>query len=156
MLKHILRTAQQATLIAVYCFGSQAACMAQDQQKPPSATLIRERLELLQQEAAERWRRYGDVEIDWPSWHPLKNDSTVWIAEWRRFSDKPLSIGGLSWPEANSNTSRDGVPDRAIAIDCEKLMINRKRRNSDWGAWKVPQSGSAAENLVVDICSTRQ
>jgi hypothetical protein len=154
MLKHVQRATQQVMLASMCCFGIQTACIGQDQQRP-SAELIRKRLQELQQQATERWRRYGDVEIDWPSWRPLQNDSTVWIAEWRRYSDKPMTIGGLSWPEANSNTSRDGIPDRAIAIDCEKLMINRKRRNSDWGAWKVPQAGSAAANLVIEICSTR-
>lgn len=130
-----------------------AASLAQAE--PAGEQELRERLEERQQEIARRWRRYGDIEVDWDNWQLLKGHDDVWVAPWRRAITRPMSIGALSWPEAPSAADKkNAIPDRAVAVDCGTLTVNRKRAGSNWGEWRVPQADSPAETLLVNACTT--
>jgi len=125
------------------------------QAEPAAEEELRERLEERQQEIARRWRRYGDIEVDWDNWQLLKGHDDVWVAPWRRAITRPMSIGALSWPEAPSAADKkNAIPDRAVAVDCGTLTVNRKRAGSNWGEWRVPQADSPAETLLVNACTT--
>ena len=125
------------------------------QAEPAAEQELRERLEERQQEIAQRWRRYGDIEVDWDNWQLLKGHDDVWVAPWRRAITRPMSIGALSWPEAPSAADKkNAIPDRAVAVDCGTLTVNRKRAGSNWGEWRVPQADSPAETLLVNACTT--
>lgn len=125
------------------------------QAEPAAEQELRERLEERQQEIARRWRRYGDIEVDWDNWQLLKGHDDVWVAPWRRAVTRPMSIGALSWPEAPSAADKkNAIPDRAVAVDCGTLTVNRKRAGSNWGEWRVPQADSPAETLLVNACTT--
>lgn len=123
-------------------------------QASPREQEIRDRLKDRQQDEADRWRRYGDIEVDWQNWQPLKRAPSVWVTAWRRATTKPRSIGGLHWPEAVNTTGQEEIPERAIAIDCNNLTLNRKRAGANWGEWRVPQTGTVAETLLVAVCTT--
>jgi hypothetical protein len=116
---------------------------------------IRQRLQERQREIATRWRRFGDVEVDWDNWQQLDGQPQVWVSGWRRPLSKPLSTGGLNWPEAQPEPrNKDQPPDRGIAVDCDKLTLTRKRAGAHWGEWRVPKANSAAEELLVAVCTT--
>ena len=53
-----------------------------------------------------------------------------------------------------SPTGQEEIPERAIAIDCNNLTLNRKRAGANWGEWRVPQTGTVAETLLVAVCTT--
>ena len=116
---------------------------------------LRERLSERQQEIAKRWRRYGDIEVDWDNWALLKGHDDVWVAPWRRAITKPMSIGALSWPEAApASNNANAIPDRAVAVDCGTLTVNRKRAGGHWGEWRVPLADSPAEALLINACTS--
>lgn len=125
------------------------AARAQDDE-----TQLRERLVERQQEIAQRWRRFGDIEVDWEQWTLLKGHDDVWVAPWRRAITRPMSIGALSWPEAPPTKDKNNaIPERAVAVDCGTLTVNRKRAGGHWGEWRVPQADSPAETLLIEACT---
>lgn len=112
------------------------------------------RLRERQQEEQERWRRFGDVEVDWTSWKPFDSHPYVWITPWRRAVTRPTAIGGLSWPSTPDTNPKGSIPDRALAVNCRDMTINRKRAGSNWGDWRVPAVGTPAEQLLLTACSS--
>ncbi|WP_296418559.1 hypothetical protein [Vulcanococcus sp. DEBay_Sum22DG08_74] len=113
-----------------------------------------ERLRERQAQEHERWRRFGDVEVDWTSWKPFDSHPYIWVTPWRRAVTRPTAIGGLSWPSTPESNPKSNVPDRALAVNCRDLTLNRKRAGSNWGDWRVPGAGTPAEQLLLDACSS--
>lgn len=121
---------------------------------PPAEQPVRQRLQQRQQDEQERWRRFGDVEVDWTAWQPLPGREGIWFVPWRRVISRPRVIGGQSWPDAPQPAQgQPPVPDRALAVDCRNLQVNRKRSGMPWGEWRVPIADSAAADLLVAACT---
>ena len=122
---------------------------------PDAQQQLLEQLEERRQEMAERWRRFGDIEVDWENWKPLEGSPHVWVAPWRRAITRPISISSVKWPEAVPRTGTAArLPDQAVAVDCTKLVINRQRLGSAWGQWRIPLKGSSGEDLLIQACSS--
>ena len=116
--------------------------------------VLLERLRERQQEEHDRWRRFGDVEVDWKCWKPFDTHPYVWITPWRRAVTRPTSVGGLSWPSTPDSDSTSSIPDRALAVNCKDMTINRKRAGSNWGDWRVPSVDTPAETLLLAACTS--
>ena len=153
--QHLALAGLTALLLAPATAVAQAEPAAGGSGVSPEEQELRERLEERQKEIAERWRRYGDIEVDWDNWQLLKGHDDVWVAPWRRAITRPMNIGALSWPEAPTPTDKKNtIPDRAVAVDCGTLTVNRKRAGSNWGEWRVPQADSPAESMLIQACTT--
>ena len=122
---------------------------------------VKKRLQERQREQAKRWRRFGDVEVDWDAWQSAPSDNEkpsqdIWITAWRRAVTRPDAIGSIHWPDHQpKKVDKNGIPSKALIVNCTDLTMTRRTSRGAWGEWRLPESDSEPERLVIEICGER-
>ena len=76
---------------------------------------------------ANRWRRYGNFEVDWQGWKLHSNGSRSTTIKYKRDVDR-------------------------LAISCKATTLSYKVGNS-WTKWIVPARNTPGERILIDLCS---